>query len=108
MVDTKTIKVTTGVGAARGEVTLNLDERGLVIGISAPSRIYAGAKGQTTRHPWRGRFWNYQPMGGRLLPCQGEVAWDLKAGEFIYWRGCILSWNASVETRPATSPINPR
>ena len=107
VVDTKTIKVTTGVGAARGEVTLNLDERGLVIGMSAPSRIYAEKKGQTTRHPWRGRFWDYQPLGGRLLPRQAEVAWDLKAGEFIYWRGCLVSWNASMETRPATPSNHP-
>jgi len=92
VVDPKTIRVATGVGAARGEVTLDLDERGLVVGMNASSRIYAEKKGVTTRHPWRGRFWDYQSSGGRFIPLQGEVAWVLETGDFIYWRGRILSW----------------
>jgi hypothetical protein len=92
VVDPKTIKVATGVGAARGEVTLELDVHGLVVGMSAPSRIYAEKGGHMTRHPWRGRFWDYQSIGGRLIPGQGEVAWVFAAGEFIYWRGRIRNW----------------
>ncbi|MEO6873690.1 MAG: DUF6544 family protein [Opitutaceae bacterium] len=92
VIDPTTIKVATGVGAARGEVTLDLDDRGLVIRISTPSRIYAEKKGRITRHPWRGRFWDYQSIGGRFIPRQGEVAWVLDTGDFIYWRGRILSW----------------
>ncbi len=94
IVDPKTIKVATGVGAERGEVTLELDEHGLVFRVSAPSRIYAAKNGRTTRHPWRGRFWDYQAIGGRFMPCQGEVAWVLEAGDFIYWRGRMLNWKA--------------
>jgi len=75
VVDPKTIKVATGVGAARGEVTLYLDHQGLVVGMSAPSRSYAEKDGRTTRHPWRGRFWNYQSIEGRFIPLRGEVAW---------------------------------
>ncbi|MEO6004692.1 MAG: DUF6544 family protein [Opitutus sp.] len=94
VVDPKTIKVAMGVGAARGEVTLELDGHGLVVGISAASRIYAEKKGPATRRPWRGRFWDYQSIGGRFIPRQGEVAWVLETGEFIYWRGRILRWKA--------------
>ena len=92
VVDPRTIKVATGVGVARGEVTLELEEHGLVVRMSAPSRTYAEKDGRTARHPWRGRFWDYQSIGGRFIPLQGEVAWVLEAGDFVYWRGRILSW----------------
>jgi hypothetical protein len=95
-VDANTIKVATGVGAARGEVTFTLDDEGLIARASAPSRAYA-EHGRTTARPWRGRFWDYQRVGGHLIPIQGEVAWGLDAGDFVYWRGRILAWN---DTRP--------
>jgi len=91
VVNAKTIKVATGVGQERGEVTFALDENGLIARASAASRLYV-EKGQTTARPWHGRFWDYQQMGDRMLPMQGEVAWTLDAGEFVYWRGRILSW----------------
>ena len=43
-----------------------------------------------TPRPWHGRFWDYQNTNGRLIPRQGEVAWTLNEGEFIYWRGRII------------------
>ncbi|MEO6244371.1 MAG: DUF6544 family protein [Opitutaceae bacterium] len=86
------ITVATGVGADRGEVTFDLDERGLVARASAPSRIYA-AKGGATARPWHGRFWDYQHIGGRFIPRQGEVAWGLDTGDFVYWRGRLTDWN---------------
>jgi hypothetical protein len=93
VVDAKTIKVATGLGAERGEVTFELDDRGLIVRASAPSRIFSEKGGRTTRRPWCGRFWDYQRMEGRLMPMQGEVAWVLDAGDFIYWRGCIVGWS---------------
>ena len=101
VIDAKTIKVATGVGAERGEVTFDLDDNGLIVRASAPSRLYA-EKGRTTSRPWRGRFWDYQLMGGRLMPLQGEVAWGLDTGDFVYWRGHMLSWSGS--PAPARTP----
>jgi len=98
-VDPKTIKVGTGAGAARGEVTFDLDDAGLVVRMNAPSRTYAEKDGRSTRHPWRGRFWDYRSIGGRFMPCQGEVAWVLEAGDFVYWRGRMLNWSDSTELR---------
>ena len=72
-------------------MTFVLDDNGLVARASAPSRVFVD-KGRTTAKPWNGRFWDYQPMGGRLIPLQGEVAWALDAGDFVYWRGRILKW----------------
>lgn len=83
VIDAKTIKVATGSGPDRGEVTFDLDRDGLVARASAPSRLYA-EKGRMTPHPRHGRFWDYQQLGGRLIPIQGEIAWTLDTGEFIY------------------------
>jgi hypothetical protein len=94
VVDAKTIKVATGVGAERGEVTFELDDDGLIGRASAPSRAYA-EKGHTTARPWHGRFWDYQRVEGYLIPMQAEVAWGLDAGDFVYWRGRILVWNGA-------------
>lgn len=73
VLDAKTIKVATGVGAERGEVTFDLDENGLVVRAAAPSRFYAEKGGRVTAHPWHGRFWDYQPIAGRLMPRQGRL-----------------------------------
>ena len=94
VVDAKTIKVATGVGAERGEVTFELDNDGLIVRGGAPSRVYV-EKGRTTARPWHGRFWDYERIGDRLIPIQGEVAWTLDAGDFVYWRGRVLGWNGS-------------
>ena len=94
VIDAKTIKVAAGIGAERGEVTFALDDDGLIVRASAPSRAYTEKNGQMTAHPWHGRFWDYQQLGGRLMPMQGEVAWSLDAGDFVYWRGRILKWRA--------------
>ena len=94
VVDAKTIEVATGVGAERGEVTFELDNDGLIVRAEARSRAYF-EKGRTTALPWHGRFWDYQRVGDHLIPIQGEVAWTLDVGDFVYWRGRILGWNGS-------------
>jgi hypothetical protein len=98
VIDTKTIKVGTGAGAARGEVTFELDDDGLIARASAPSRVYAEPNGRTSAHPWRGRFWDYQRIGDQFMPMQGEVAWGLASGDFVYWRGRILGRRASASS----------
>jgi len=70
-------------------VTFELNDDGLIVRASAPSRGYA-EKRRTTPRPWHGRFWDYQRVGDHFIPVQGEVAWTLDAGEFTYWRGRIL------------------
>jgi hypothetical protein len=94
LTDAKTLKVATGLGAERGEVTFELDHNGLIVRGGAPSRVYID-KGRTTARPWHGQFWDYQRVDGRLIPIQGQVAWTLDDGDFVCWRGRILSWNGS-------------
>lgn len=91
VVDARTLKVAAGIGARRGEVTLSLNDDGLVQEASALSRVYITKQGRG-HCPWRGRFWDYQTVDGRRLPIQAEVAWLLDEGEFVYWRGKLLDW----------------
>jgi len=89
MGDPHTIIVATGAGASRAEIILGLDDAGLIATASAASRTY-GETGK--RYPWHGRFWDYQPVNGRLIPMQAEVAWEIEGKEFRYWHGKIENW----------------
>lgn len=86
----RSIKVATGAGRSRAEITFGLDEAGLIETASAASRSFGGDK----RYPWQGRFWDYQSRGSHRIPLQGEVAWVIDGADFIYWRGKIESWRA--------------
>ena len=90
----KSFRVAFGQGLARGELTFLLGDDGLIAKGSAPSRPYAEKDGSMTEHPWHGRFWDYQTVQGRTIPMQAEVAWVLDKGDFVYWRGKMLSWKA--------------
>jgi len=89
VIDANTLRVAWGDAA----VTFTLDEAGLPISMRAPARAYMDKAG--ARHlPWSGRFSDYQPMAGRLIPTKGEVAWTLDGAEFVYWRGVVKDWTA--------------
>jgi hypothetical protein len=88
--NSRTIKVSMGHGIAQAQITFELDDAGLIHSASAASRTF----GQTGKHyPWRGRFWDYQEMSGRLIPTQAEVGWVIDGQNFIYWRGKIERWD---------------
>lgn len=45
-------------------------------------------------HHLRNRFArisDYAQVGAYRFPRHGEIAWDLPNGEFIYWRGDVLT-----------------
>ncbi len=44
-------------------------------------------KGVPVATPWQGRFWSYVTRDGMRVPLEGEVAWELPAGLWPYWRG---------------------
>ena len=93
VIDARTIRLALGTGEARGVVTFDLDDSGLITAMSTPSRMMM-ENGVAVARPWKGRFWDYQQMGGRLLPLQAEVGWVREGGDFIYWRGTMQNWRA--------------
>ncbi len=100
VINSKTIKVATGVDdAPRAQVTFELNDNGIVERVSAPSRLYA-ENGRMRPLPWHCRLWDYQTLGGRLIPRQGEAAWILDGVEFVYWRGHISSWSGHASNTP--------
>ena len=40
---------------------------------------------------WQGRYWNYAPQSGMLVPLEAEVAWMLPSGPWPYYRGLMTS-----------------
>ncbi len=91
----KSIRVAAGTGAARGEITFELDGDGYIATAKAVSRLCA-ENGKLVPRPWHGRFWDYELIGDRMIPRQAEVAWTLEEGDFVYWRGRLLSWSNSL------------
>ncbi len=86
-VDETAVEVSMQTGGGVARVLLHFDERGDVTAIEAADRPRAG----DTPAPWVGRFSDYAQVGLYRFPGHGEVAWDLPDGEFVYWRGDILS-----------------
>jgi hypothetical protein len=86
----RAIKVATGSGESRAEITFGLNEEGLIETAGAVSRAFGADK----HYPWHGQFWDYQNIDGRKIPMQGEVAWVIDQKDFVYWRGKLTSWRA--------------
>ncbi len=82
------VECPTRAGPAR--VRLTFDREGGV-SVRAEDRPRAVAGGLVPT-PWEGRFWNPQPIGGRRLPSEAEVAWLLPEGRFVYWRGTLVDY----------------
>ncbi len=92
--DERTISVAAGVGEARGEVELQLDDDGRIGAITATGRPRQEGK-RTVERPWSGRFSDYRRHHGRWLPFAAEVAWTLDGGTFVYFRGAMASWSVA-------------
>lgn len=75
-----------------GPITLTMlfrfGEDGLVSGIRVEARG-ALVEGETVMMPWEGRFRDYRPQDGMMVPFHGEVAWITPQGERPYFRGTV-------------------
>jgi hypothetical protein len=87
-VDSRTVEVSMTTRGGPARVRLLFDAAGDITGIEADDR--PGAIGKLPA-PWIGRFSDYVRIGAYRWPRQGEIAWTLPAGEFVYWRGEIVS-----------------
>jgi hypothetical protein len=91
VVDAHTLKVATGTGASNAEITFTLDDAGSIVSMYTPRRAYK--KGNTTEyHPWKGLFYAYKIINGRLIPTLAEVGWVLPTSYFVYWKGEVVRW----------------
>ena len=73
------------VGVKDTYVDLIFDEHGDLVSTYSDTRIRDGVGCQ----PWRGRFTDYQEIGGLRVPRRGSVLWETPTGPFEYWRGEI-------------------
>ena len=86
-IDESSVEVSIQTAGGLASVALHFNQDGDVTAIEADDRPRAGE----TAARWVGRFSKYARIGSYRFPSYGEIAWDLPAGEFIYWRGRILS-----------------
>lgn len=91
VIDALSVEVAMDTTGGVARVILGLDEGGDIVAIEAADR----PRGDGTSARWVGRFSDYAQIGAYRFPQYGEIAWDLPAGEFIYWRGTILSVTAA-------------
>ena len=76
-------------------VDFQFNDRGEIIGMSA-DRL-RDVNGRAVLTPWVGRFWNYELVGGMMIPREGEVSWILPEGAYPYWRGRIVEASYTYE-----------
>jgi hypothetical protein len=93
VIDDRVLRVSTGWRGVRAEVELRLDQDGRIASVQADDRPRKEGASFVER-PWRGRFFDYRPHQGRLLPFGGEVGWILDGQAFVTWRGQVVSWRA--------------
>lgn len=76
-------------GTTTVSLEFRFDPEGLITSFKAASRPRGEIDGVSESAPWHGRFWAYEVRDGMRIPLEGEVAWQLPAGLFPYWRGRI-------------------
>jgi hypothetical protein len=87
-IDDTTARATLSDRGVTVSVDFQFNERGEITGMSAQRP--RDVKGSPVLTPWTGRFWEYETVGGMMIPRQGEVAWMLPEGPYPYWRGRII------------------
>jgi hypothetical protein len=85
--DSRHVEAATKAGDTRVALTLELNDDGDIVGVSADARPRLEDKGKPT--PWSGTFSDYEELSGIRLPTKAEVRWDLPDGPFTYWSGEI-------------------
>ncbi|MBK7577928.1 MAG: hypothetical protein IPI24_10915 [Ignavibacteria bacterium] len=83
-------RVTFKNGSLTATLTVTFSPDGLMSTIRAEDRGRE-VNGTVVPTPWEGRWSNYIRMNGMLVPGTGEVAWILKEGRKVYWKGRIAN-----------------
>jgi hypothetical protein len=88
-VDDSAARATLTDGATTVSLEFCFDSEGLITSLKATSRCRGVIDGVPEFAPWHGRFWAYEIRDGMRIPFEGEVAWQLPAGLFPYFRARI-------------------
>lgn len=87
-VDETSAKATLRDGDTSLTLLFRFNESNLIETVRAEARERTVA-GKVIPTPWEGRWSNYEPRDGMLVPTKGEVAWVLTKGLKPYWRGRV-------------------
>ena len=89
-VDASSAKATLKEGNISVSLVFHFNDEGLISGCEGMRYKDEGAGGRFRPLRWVGRFWEYQPVGGFMIPRHGEVSWVLEDGRvWKYWKGEI-------------------
>lgn len=97
-VDERHARATLTEGPTSVSLLFEFGDDALVSAVRAEARSRSVA-GQMLPTPWEGRWFDYRPRDGMLVPMRGEVAWLLPEGRKPYWRGSISAMSYEF-TRP--------
>jgi hypothetical protein len=87
-IDASHAKVTLRDGGMTVSAVFTFDERGRVVRFDATRYMGAGPDAELT--PWFATISAWRTFEGVEVPTEGEVAWDLAAGPFTYFRWEIV------------------
>ena len=83
-----TARVTLTDRATTVSCDVSFGARGEIVRVSALRARAAG--GTLVSTPWVGRFSDYRPVEGMMIPMSGEVEWVLPEGPLPYFRGRMV------------------
>lgn len=89
-VDASSARATLCDGGTSATLTFVFDSDGLITTVRADARGRTSG-GVIVPTPWEGRWRDYEPRNGMLVPTGGEVAWIQPQGPQPYWRGQVAS-----------------
>ncbi|MFW6338739.1 MAG: DUF6920 family protein [Alkalispirochaetaceae bacterium] len=87
-VDDRSAIATLADRAVQVSLLFRFSEDNLIDSVRAEARGRS-VGGKTIPTPWEGRWQEYEPRNGMLVPTKGEVAWLLPEGRKPYWRGRV-------------------
>lgn len=101
-VSSQALRATLTDGGVRASATITFAAEGEIAAVDALR--YRDVRGAQVLTPWRGRFKEYEPMNGMLLPLRAYVEWIPPEGAVEVWRGRITG--ASFQDKKCSATVS--
>lgn len=88
-IDAEHVEATLGADGRSVAATFEIDGAGHVVAVRAQRYLGGGADAKLT--PWVARCTAWKRFGAVEVPVRGTVAWELPAGEFVYYEWELTS-----------------